>query len=84
MRLAMSPFDEDEPLRQVASTDMQLAGDAAHLRSLGDGLSRTRHIIHRAVAAYEQSRNLLAQIELAERKLRRRQGPRNDSHRKPA
>jgi hypothetical protein len=72
MRLEMGPADEAESSRQVASTDMQLASHTAHLRSLGDGLFRTRHLIHRAVAAYEQSKKLLAQIELAERKPRRK------------
>jgi hypothetical protein len=72
MRLEMKPLEDDQSFRQVASADMQLAGDAAHLRSLGDGLFRTRDIIHRGIAAYEQSKRLLAQIELAERRLRRR------------
>jgi hypothetical protein len=70
-RLEMNALGRDEGFHQLATTDMQLHGDIAHLRSLGAGLFRTRDIIHHAVAAYEQSRTLLAQIELPERKLRR-------------
>jgi len=84
MRLAMDPDDNAAFFGQVACTDMQFVGEVAHLRSLGDGLFRTRHVIHRAIAAYEQSKRLLAQIELAESNRRRRQGLRNDSRRMPA
>lgn len=74
MRLGMSPLDTDESFRDVVGAEMRrVVGDVAHLRSLGDGLSRTRDILHRAIAAYEQSRQLLMQIELAERKQRRNQ-----------
>ena len=72
MRLKLNPLDEDESFHHLATTNMQLAGDIAHLRSLGDGLFRTRYANHRVVAAREQSKNLLAQIELAERRLRRK------------
>jgi hypothetical protein len=74
MRLAMDPDDNAAFFGGIACTDMQFVGDVAHLRSLGDGLFRTRHVIHRAIAAYEQSKRLLAQIELAECNRRCRQG----------
>jgi hypothetical protein len=67
----MNSFDQEEFFDQLAAANGQLAGDFAHLRALGAGLFRTRQIIRRAVAAYEQSKELLAQIERWERKLRR-------------
>lgn len=70
----MNRLDEDESFHQFAATTMQLVGDIAHLRSPGAGLVRTRHVIHHAIAAYEQSKELLAQIDLTERKLHRRKG----------
>jgi hypothetical protein len=84
MRLEMNRLGKDESIHQFATTTMQLVGDIAHLRSLGAGLFGTRHVIHRAIAAYEQSKELLAQIELTERKLHRRKGLQNDRQRKPA
>ena len=63
----MKRVDKEESRNQVATTHMQLAGARAQLRVLGKGLRRTSDVIGRAVAAYQESKQLLAQIEMAER-----------------
>lgn len=48
---------------QVDATGDQLAGDMSHLRTLWAGLQRTREVVRRAAAAYEDSLRLLLNLD---------------------